>query len=163
MNPSNAIPQSAPSFGTPTPVPIRLSHLKLPAGITKPKALPHAEHQFVKDTHASAKTIFTASGTAPKEATEMALPATPLTPDNAVAFGRVAPHKKPSRHPPIVNLEGDGYLRLEDVLAVYPVSRSAWYEGIKQGIYPAPVPLGRRSVGWSRAAIRALVENPPKF
>lgn len=163
MNPNNALLQSAPTFGTPTPVPIRLNHLKLPAGIAKPKALPHAEHQSAKDTHASAKTISTTSGIAPKEVAEMALPATPLTPDNAAAFGCVAPHKKPVRQVPIVNLEGDGYLRLEDVLAVYPVSRSAWYAGIQQGIYPAPVPLGRRSVGWSRAAIRALIERPPKF
>lgn len=64
---------------------------------------------------------------------------------------------------PGLDLAGMGYLRLEAVLKIYPVSRTAWYEGIKQGIYPAPVQLGRRSVGWSMEAIRSLVANPPKF
>lgn len=27
-------------------------------------------------------------------------------------------------------------LRLRDVLAIFPVSRSAWYEGVKDGRYP---------------------------
>ena len=99
----------------------------------------------------------------PNEVPEVVVPVDLITPDTAVEFDRIAPYKKPVRKAPSVSLEGDGYLRLEDVLTVYPVSRSAWYEGIKQGIYPAPVPLGRRSVGWSRAAIRALVESPPKF
>ena len=99
----------------------------------------------------------------PNEVPEVVVPVDLITPDTAVEFDRIAPYKKPVRKAPSVSLEGDGYLRLEDVLTVYPVSRSTWYEGIKQGIYPAPVPLGRRSVGWSRAAIRALVESPPKF
>jgi len=99
----------------------------------------------------------------PNEVPEVVVPIDLINPDTAVEFDRIAPYKKPVRKAPSVSLEGDGYLRLEDVLTVYPVSRSAWYEGIKQGIYPAPVPLGRRSVGWSRAAIRALVESPPKF
>ena len=99
----------------------------------------------------------------PNEVPDVVVPVDLITPDTAVEFDRIAPHKKPVRHAPSVSLEGDGYLRLEDVLTVYPVSRSAWYEGIKQCIYPLPIPLGRRSVGWSRAAIRALVESPPKF
>ena len=99
----------------------------------------------------------------PNEVPDVVVPVDLITPDTAVEFDRIAPHKKPVRQAPSVSLEGDGYLRLEDVLTVYPVSRSAWYEGIKQGIYPASVALGRRSVGWPRAAIRALVKSPPKF
>jgi predicted DNA-binding transcriptional regulator AlpA len=60
-------------------------------------------------------------------------------------------------------LYGDGYLRLAQVLQIYPVSRAAWYAGIKDGIYPPPTQLGKRSVGWSRQSIRELVTNPPKF
>jgi predicted DNA-binding transcriptional regulator AlpA len=62
-----------------------------------------------------------------------------------------------------ISLSGDGFLRLDEVLAVYPVSRAAWYAGVKRCIYPASVPLSRRSVGWSREAIRNLIANPPKF
>ena len=146
-------------FGTPVPAPIRLSTLKLPAGIAKPKTLQGVKQRLFDGGHANAKTVSMASNEVP----EVVAPVGSITPGNAVAFDRTAPYKKPIRQAPSVSLEGDGYLRLEDVLTVYPVSRSAWYEGIKQGIYPAPVPLGRRSVGWSRAAIRALVESPPKF
>jgi predicted DNA-binding transcriptional regulator AlpA len=42
---------------------------------------------------------------------------------------------------PGVNHGGDGYLRLKEVLSVYPVSRAAWYEGMRTGIYPQSVPL----------------------
>ena len=87
-----------------------------------------------------------------------------ITPEIAVEFERAARYKKPANNlPSMVCLDGDGYLRLNDVLTVYPVSRAAWYEGVQEGIYPAAVKLGRRSVGWSRAAIRELIANPPKF
>lgn len=87
-----------------------------------------------------------------------------ITPENAAEFDRDACYKNPVQKPfPIVSLDGDGYLRLNDVLTVYPVSRAAWYDGVQKGIYPAAVKLGRRSVGWSRAAIRELIANPPTF
>ena len=62
-----------------------------------------------------------------------------------------------------IDLDSDGFLRLNDVLTIYPVSRAAWYAGIKEDIYPKPVQLGRRSVGWSRKSIRDLVAKPPEF
>lgn len=62
-----------------------------------------------------------------------------------------------------IDLDGDGFLRLNDVLAIYPVSRAAWYAGIKEHIYPKSVQLGKRSVGWSRKSIRDLVAKPPEF
>lgn len=62
-----------------------------------------------------------------------------------------------------IDLSGDGYLLLHEVLSVYPVSRALWYDMVKRKILPAPISLGKRRVGWSRAAIRELVANPPKF
>jgi predicted DNA-binding transcriptional regulator AlpA len=59
-----------------------------------------------------------------------------------------------------VDLSGKGYLRLKDVLAVFPVSKAAWYAGIKAGKYPPGVKLSCRSVGWTRASIRSLVGLP---
>jgi predicted DNA-binding transcriptional regulator AlpA len=61
----------------------------------------------------------------------------------------------------VVDLDRPGYIRIETVLSVYPVSRAAWYQGIKAGIYPKSVQLSRRSVGWPTSAIKALIENPP--
>ena len=62
-----------------------------------------------------------------------------------------------------VDISGDGYLRLKEVLSVYPVSRATWYQGIERGIYPKQINLGKRSVAWTRESIRNLIANPPKF
>lgn len=62
-----------------------------------------------------------------------------------------------------IDICGDGYLRLKEVLSVYPVSRAAWYQGMADRIYPPSIPLGKRAVGWTRESIRQLIANPPKF
>lgn len=56
---------------------------------------------------------------------------------------------------------GDGLLRLPEVLAAYPVSRSTWLEGVRTGRFPSPVRLGVRAVAWRAADIRALIEAAP--
>ncbi|MBN8505890.1 MAG: AlpA family phage regulatory protein [Burkholderiales bacterium] len=69
--------------------------------------------------------------------------------------------KRPTVQSVAVDLDRPGYIRIEAVLSVYPISRAAWYQGIKDGIYPKAVQLSRRSVGWPTSAIKALIENPP--
>jgi predicted DNA-binding transcriptional regulator AlpA len=39
-------------------------------------------------------------------------------------------------------------IRLKEVLRVYPVSRTIWYEGVRAGRYPKPVRLSARTVAW---------------
>lgn len=56
----------------------------------------------------------------------------------------------------------DGFLRLPQVLALYPVSRSEWYQGIKEGRYPAGIKLGRRAVAWRCSSILDLLEERAK-
>jgi len=51
-----------------------------------------------------------------------------------------------------------GYLRLPQVLAVFPVSRSTWWAGVRAGRYPKPVQLGARCTAWHVDEIRALIE-----
>ena len=43
------------------------------------------------------------------------------------------------------NLPEVGYLRLSQILNIIPVSRSAWWEGCRSGIYPNAVPESIRS------------------
>ena len=50
-------------------------------------------------------------------------------------------------------------LRLPEVLRRYPVSRTTWYDGIKLGMYPAPVRLGKRTVAWRESEIEALIQG----
>ena len=53
----------------------------------------------------------------------------------------------------------NGYLRLPDVLKVFPVSKSTWWAGIKDGKYPKPVKLSTRVSAWKTEDIYALVAD----
>jgi predicted DNA-binding transcriptional regulator AlpA len=58
------------------------------------------------------------------------------------------------------NLPEVGFVRLPDVLNVYPVSKSHWWTGVKEGRYPKPVKLGPKITAWRVEDIRALIEQP---
>lgn len=53
-----------------------------------------------------------------------------------------------------------GFIRLPDVLRVYPVGKSTWWAGVRSGRYPASVHLGDRITAWRVEDIRALIERP---
>lgn len=53
-----------------------------------------------------------------------------------------------------------GFVRLPDVLKVYPVSKSHWWAGVKEGRYPKPVKLGPKITAWRVEDIRQLIEHP---
>tara|TARA_R110002094_G_scaffold153391_3_gene140932 strand:+ start:160 stop:354 length:195 start_codon:yes stop_codon:yes gene_type:complete len=53
-----------------------------------------------------------------------------------------------------------GFVRLPDVLKVYPVSKSHWWAGVKEGRYPKPVKLGPKITAWRVEDIRELIEHP---
>ena len=57
----------------------------------------------------------------------------------------------------MVSLASPGFLRLPQVLELIPVSRSAWWAGIKTGRYPRGRKLGPRTTVWLRAEIEALI------
>jgi prophage regulatory protein len=49
-----------------------------------------------------------------------------------------------------------GFYRLPTVLTKIPVSRSAWWQGIKDGRYPAGVKIGPRTTAWLKSDIEEL-------
>ncbi|KQP20552.1 AlpA family transcriptional regulator [Pseudorhodoferax sp. Leaf267] len=53
----------------------------------------------------------------------------------------------------------DAILREPKVLMRFPVSRAAWWAGVKDGRYPAPVKLGPRSTGWRKSDIDKLIAS----
>lgn len=53
----------------------------------------------------------------------------------------------------------DRLLRLPEVLQLVPVSRSAWYQGISEGRYPAGIKLSSRSVAWRMSDIEQLLRK----
>ena len=57
------------------------------------------------------------------------------------------------------NTSPDQLLRLKEVLRRFPVSRTSWYDGMKLGMNPASVRLGKRTVAWRESEIVALIDE----
>ncbi|WP_374258492.1 helix-turn-helix transcriptional regulator [Aquabacterium sp.] len=58
-----------------------------------------------------------------------------------------------------MSTNNDALLRLPEVLAIIPVSRTTWYQGVKDGLYPQQVKLGPRVSAWRRSDIDALLAS----
>ena len=56
-------------------------------------------------------------------------------------------------------LPKEGFVRLNQVLEVIPVSRSTWFRGVESGRYPKPVKLGPRASGWRVEEVRDCIES----
>lgn len=55
-----------------------------------------------------------------------------------------------------------GFVRLSQILAPsgpIPVSKSTWWQGVKDGRFPQPRKLGPRTTVWRVEDIRALFED----
>jgi prophage regulatory protein len=52
-----------------------------------------------------------------------------------------------------------GFMRLPQVLAVIPVGKSCWWEGVKSGRYPKSVKLSARCTAWKAEDIHALIKR----
>lgn len=55
-----------------------------------------------------------------------------------------------------------GLVRLSQILAPagpIPVSKSTWWQGVKEGRFPRPMKLGPRTTVWRAEDIRALFER----
>ena len=64
-----------------------------------------------------------------------------------------------------------GYLRLPQIVgkpatgntpaipALFPVSKSTWWAGVRSGRFPQPVKLGQRTTAWRVEDILALIEK----
>ena len=52
-----------------------------------------------------------------------------------------------------------GFVRLPEVLKVFPVSKSTWWAGVKDGRFPEGVKLGPKMTAWKVEDIRALIES----
>ena len=50
-------------------------------------------------------------------------------------------------------------MRLHDVLAAFPVSKTSWYAGVKLGLYPKSVRLGKRTVAWRASDIEGVIRS----
>lgn len=52
-----------------------------------------------------------------------------------------------------------GFVRLPVVLKVFPVSKSTWWQGVKDGDFPQPVKLSPKITAWRVEDIRELIAS----
>lgn len=52
-----------------------------------------------------------------------------------------------------------GFVRLPQILSLIPISRSAWWAGIREGKFPKGIKLGSKTTVWRAEAIRALINQ----
>ena len=50
-------------------------------------------------------------------------------------------------------------LRLHQVLARVPISKSSWWEGCRSGRFPQPIKIGPRTTVWRAEDIDAFIDN----
>ena len=50
-----------------------------------------------------------------------------------------------------------GFVRLPQILSLIPISRSAWWAGIREGKLPKGIKLGTKTTVWRAEDIRALI------
>lgn len=55
-----------------------------------------------------------------------------------------------------------GFVRLAQVLSVFPVSKSTWWAGVKSGRFPKSVKLGANTTAWTAESIRQLIDQASK-
>jgi len=63
------------------------------------------------------------------------------------------------QRPTEAGVPSDPLLRLPEVLRLFPVSRSAWYQGIAEKRFPPGVKLSERTVAWRRSDIDRLIQS----
>jgi len=52
-----------------------------------------------------------------------------------------------------------GLIRLPQILELFPVSRSAWWAGVKSGRYPTSVKLAVGTTAWRTEDIQQLLDQ----
>ncbi len=52
-----------------------------------------------------------------------------------------------------------GFVRLPVILNIFPVGKTTWWQGIKDGKYPKPVKLSERAVAWRVEDIKSLIKS----
>lgn len=55
-----------------------------------------------------------------------------------------------------------GFVRLPSILAVLPISRTAFLNGVKSGKYPRPIKPTPRTSMWDVASIRRVLDEMAK-
>lgn len=65
--------------------------------------------------------------------------------------------KDKKQHEHSSELPKEGFVRLPQILAVIPISKSQFWLGVKNGRFPRPIKLGAKTTVWRVQDIRELI------
>jgi prophage regulatory protein len=57
------------------------------------------------------------------------------------------------------NIPETGFVRIPTILKIFPIGKSTWWQGVKDGKFPKPIKIGVRTTAWKVEDIRALIEQ----
>ena len=57
------------------------------------------------------------------------------------------------------NFPQTGFVRIPQILAVLPISKSTWWQWVSEGKAPTPVKLGPKTTAWRVEDIRDLLSS----
>lgn len=52
-----------------------------------------------------------------------------------------------------------GFIRINEVLKIFPIGKSTFWQGVKDGKFPKPVKIGLRISAWKVEDIRNLIQK----
>ena len=58
-----------------------------------------------------------------------------------------------------VTIPVTGFVRLAQILAVIPIGKTSWWNGVKSGRFPKSVKLSSRCTAWKAEDIHALIKQ----
>lgn len=57
-------------------------------------------------------------------------------------------------------MKQDKLLRINQIIPdILPISKTSWWNGVKSGLYPQPVKLGRRTTAWRESDVMKIVSQ----
>lgn len=52
-----------------------------------------------------------------------------------------------------------GFIRIKEILKIFPIGKSTWWDGVKEGRFPKPIKLGLRTTAWKVEDIKFLIAS----
>ncbi|WP_415887688.1 helix-turn-helix transcriptional regulator [Neptuniibacter sp. QD37_6] len=67
-------------------------------------------------------------------------------------------HNSPLADPYAV-VPATGFVRIDQILKLIPVSKNTWWTGVREGIYPTGIKWGHRTTVWKAEDIHQLISE----
>ena len=60
---------------------------------------------------------------------------------------------------PYAVVPATGFVRIDQILQLIPISKNSWWTGVREGIYPTGIKWGHRTTVWKAEDIHQLISE----